>query len=265
MTATSPPRVQTEAFTGPIDLLVDEVRRQNVAVEQIAMAPLVARFLEYVRSAAERNLNLNIDWLHMAATLIQWKSRSLLPRDARENAAGPDPVRDDLVELLRSHRRDAAQQLAEQKRVAESRLSRPPDPLFTCAREPEEPADPPFVSVWDLIGLARDLAHWTIEYRSTEAHWNTGFDLTPAPVSTAQMMDALREFLRGCSSFPVDALPFLLGQPTPAHRACLFLGLLELVRDQEITVDQAAESDFSDSSGGVAVEGIWLALNDVQA
>ena len=76
------PSVQVEEFEGPLDLLLDEVRRQNVAIEKIAMAPIVARFLEYVRTAAERNLNLDIEWLHMAATLIHWKSRSLLPADA---------------------------------------------------------------------------------------------------------------------------------------------------------------------------------------
>ena len=58
------PSVQVEAFEGPLDLLLEEVRQQNVAIEKIAMAPIVARFLEYVRTAAERNLNLDIEWLH---------------------------------------------------------------------------------------------------------------------------------------------------------------------------------------------------------
>ena len=75
------PSVQFQEFEGPIDLLLDEVRRQNVEIEKIAMAPIVARFLEYVGKASERNLNLDIDWLHMAATLIHWKSRSLLPSE----------------------------------------------------------------------------------------------------------------------------------------------------------------------------------------
>ena len=84
------PPVQLEAFEGPLDLLLDEVRRQNVAIENIAMAPVVARFLAYVRAATEQNLNLDIEWLHIAATLIYWKSRALLPLDAT-GRAGPRP------------------------------------------------------------------------------------------------------------------------------------------------------------------------------
>src|SRR5437660_11492816 len=95
--ASLPPPVQLPQFEGPLDLLLDEVRRQNVAIENIAMAPIVARFLEYVATAAERNLNLDIEWLYMAATLIHWKSRSLLPRDV-EGDPQKDLIRDDLVQ-----------------------------------------------------------------------------------------------------------------------------------------------------------------------
>src|SRR6185312_13971154 len=109
--AASLPSVRWEQFEGPLDLLLDEVRRQNVAIETIAMAPIVARFLEYVRAAAERSLNLDMEWLHMAATLIHWKSRSLLPPEAGGQAQA-DPIRDGLVQQLLAHRRQAAQELA---------------------------------------------------------------------------------------------------------------------------------------------------------
>src|SRR4051812_16880187 len=121
---TSLPPVEVEAFAGPLDLLLDEVRRQNVAIERIAMAPIVARFLAYVRTAAARNLNLNIEWLHMAATLIQWKSRSLLPRDDREEPP-QDAVRDDLVQQLLAHRKEAADELARRRVVEGTRWSGP--------------------------------------------------------------------------------------------------------------------------------------------
>jgi chromatin segregation and condensation protein Rec8/ScpA/Scc1 (kleisin family) len=81
--ASLPPSVQIPEFEGPLDLLLDEVRRQNIAIEKPRH---VARFLAYVGTAAQRNPNLDIEWLHMAATLIHWKSRSLLPRDVTEDA-----------------------------------------------------------------------------------------------------------------------------------------------------------------------------------
>jgi len=128
------PWVELAEFEGPVDLLVDEVRRQNVAVERIDMTPLLGRFLEYVRRAAERNFNLEIEWLHLAATLINWKSRSMLPQDPREDAPGRDSVPDELIELIRRHRKEAAAQLAEQKRLEDTRLRR--SPTTVCPRPP---------------------------------------------------------------------------------------------------------------------------------
>src|SRR5215470_13666470 len=95
--ADSPPPVDLEVFEGPLDLLLDEVRRQNVAVEKIAMSAIVSRFLEYVETAADRSLNLDIEWLHMAATLIHWKSLSLLASGPLDET-GSDPIRDSLIE-----------------------------------------------------------------------------------------------------------------------------------------------------------------------
>ena len=88
-----------EPYEGPLDLLLAEVRRQRVAIERIAMAPIVARFLEYMRTAARRNLALDIEWLHMAATLIEWKSLALLPSTEESPA---DPIRDEVVRQLQS-------------------------------------------------------------------------------------------------------------------------------------------------------------------
>src|SRR3954447_26337403 len=96
---TSLPPVQTQEFDGPLDLLLEEVRRQNVEIESIAMAPIVSRFLDYMATAAERSLNLDIDWLHMAATLIHWKSQSLLPSEPGAKA-DRDPIREGTIRQL---------------------------------------------------------------------------------------------------------------------------------------------------------------------
>jgi len=64
-----------ESFDGPLDLLLDEVRRQRIAIEDVARAPLVARYLAYLQAATALERPLDIDWILLAATLIQWKSR----------------------------------------------------------------------------------------------------------------------------------------------------------------------------------------------
>jgi hypothetical protein len=94
-----------DSFDGPLDLLLDEVRRQRIAIEEVALAPLVARYLAYMETAAAQQLPLDIDWILLAATLIQWKSRSLLPATG---TSARDPIRDEIVELLLTHRKQAA-------------------------------------------------------------------------------------------------------------------------------------------------------------
>ena len=104
---TSLPWVRSGGVERPLDWLLEAVRQQEVAIKDLAMAPLVARFFEfeYVETAASRNLDLDIEWLLMAATLIQWKSLSLLPGGQRVAA---DPIRDELVRQLAVHRKEAA-------------------------------------------------------------------------------------------------------------------------------------------------------------
>jgi segregation and condensation protein A len=230
--ATSLPSVQDEHFEGPLDLLLDEVRRQNVSVEKVAMAPIVARFLEYMRTAAERNLNLDIDWLHMAATLIHWKSQSLLPADIIGRPAA-DPIRDGLVQQLLTHRKQAAGEFARRQSVEEARFARA-DGEFRERAEVEEPEAPPFVSVWDMIQQARELSRWVEQRR--ESHRET-FEVEQDDVTIAEMMDYLGRLLADGDS-RVDGARLLQEQPTASRRACLFLGMLEMMRNRQLELEQ---------------------------
>jgi segregation and condensation protein A len=238
MPPTSPPPVQLPEFEGPLDLLLDEVRRQNVAIEAIAMAPVVARFLEYVGSAAGRNLNLDIEWLHMAATLIHWKSRSLLPGDATEDPR-KDPIRDELVQRLLAYRQQAAGELARRRASEETRFTRSAAP--DAIRSPDPPAEAAgeaeFLSVWDLIQQARELAHWTEQYREDRDHWRDPFGVEPDGTTVCDMMDYLRYRLAE-SDGPLDALALMESQATVSRRSCLFLGMLEMALDRGVELAQ---------------------------
>lgn len=234
LAGSSLPSVRVEEFEGPLDLLLEEVRRQNVSIEKISIAPIAARFLKYMHMAAERNLNLDIEWVHMAATLIHWKSRSLLPPDP-EAQSKPDPIRDEIIQQLLAHRKEAAEELARRRSVEDTRFSRAaslPAPELTA--EPEEPT---FLSVWDLMQQARDIAGWVVEHRENHRHWNQTFGVEKDEVTLTEMIEYLRAEL--VSSVPLDALRLLGIQPTPSHRSCLFLGMLEMAREEEVQIDQS--------------------------
>lgn len=93
-----------EAFEGPLDLLLYLIRKANLNVLDIPMAPLTAQYLEYVEAMRATHLELAAEYLLMAAMLLEIKSRMLLPRPPREQAEEEDP-RAELVRRLLEYER----------------------------------------------------------------------------------------------------------------------------------------------------------------
>lgn len=231
MSAASPPR---KTFDGPLDLLLDEVRRQRIAIEEVALAPLVARYLAYMETAAAKQLPLDIDWILLAATLIQWKSRSLLPV---AGTSARDPIRDEIVELLLAHRKQAAEDLNRRRSEEAGRLSRGGDPDFREATPAGEDVDPPFISVWDLTQQARDLARWAAQQSQQRRQWHQSFPLEDEDITVAEMCEYLQTQL-AAGGTEIDASQLFVQQPTPLRRVYLFLAMLEMARAQQIRLLQ---------------------------
>ena len=105
--------IMLDAFQGPLDLLLYLIRKQNLDVLDIPMAPLTRQYLEYVEIMRSKNLELAAEYLVMAAMLMEIKSRMLLPRPAPLDAE-EDP-RAELVRRLLEYEqmKKAAQKLNE--------------------------------------------------------------------------------------------------------------------------------------------------------
>ena len=103
-----------EAFEGPLDLLLYLIRKENINVLDIPMAPLTRQYLEYVEMMRTTQLELAAEYLLMAAMLIEIKSRLLLPRPPSAEPIEDDP-RAELVRRLLEYERmkKAAQALDE--------------------------------------------------------------------------------------------------------------------------------------------------------
>src|SRR3970282_1423485 len=103
-----------EAFEGPLDLLLYLIRKENLDILDIPMAPLTRQYLEYVEIMRAKNLELAAEYLVMAAMLMEIKSRLLLPRPPAAAPIEEDP-RAELVRRLLEYERmkKAAQALDE--------------------------------------------------------------------------------------------------------------------------------------------------------
>ncbi len=108
-----PQDVFLEDFEGPLDLLLNMIRRQNFNILDIPMAQVTRQYLDYVEQIRQHNLELAAEYLLMAAMLIEIKSRMLLPRPPAAEGQEPEDPRAELVRRLLEYERMklAAQQI----------------------------------------------------------------------------------------------------------------------------------------------------------
>lgn len=92
--------IMLDAFEGPLDLLLYMIRRANINILDIPMAPLTRQYLDYVEAMRASNLELAADYLVMAAVLIEIKSRMLLPRPKQGEGDDAEDPRAELVRRL---------------------------------------------------------------------------------------------------------------------------------------------------------------------
>jgi segregation and condensation protein A len=240
-----PPAVQSGDFDGPLDLLLEEVRRQNVSIENVSMAPMLSRFLQYLQGASQRNLNLDIEWLHMAATLILWKSQSLLPVEPGQNPER-DPIREELVRQLVAHKKKLALDLDRLRDLEQSSFSR-----HTQAPSAKDTEQPILTTVWDLIQQARAIERW-IHQQNRLNHALAPLITSPDEVRVSDMIAYLHERFDATGAQVLDGIYLLEEQISADRRCCLFLAMLQMAHSQQIAIEQA------ESFGGIALSRLKL-------
>src|SRR5512144_1345142 len=92
-----------EVYDGPLDLLLDLIRKQDIDIYDIPIAQITAQYLSYVERIKHLDVDVASDFIYMASVLIQIKSRMLLPRDPTLAADMQDDPRAELVERLLEH------------------------------------------------------------------------------------------------------------------------------------------------------------------
>src|SRR5436305_15344636 len=103
----SPLNFHLEQYDGPLDLLLDLIRKQQIDIKDIPIATITQQYLEYMDKARDMDIDLGAEFVYMAATLIHIKSKMLLPRDPAlemEGELAEDP-RQELDDRLLEHER----------------------------------------------------------------------------------------------------------------------------------------------------------------
>jgi len=217
-----------QVYDGPMDLLLDLIRKQDIDIYDIPMAIITSQFLAYVNQLRASDVDVAGDFIYTASLLIHIKSKMLLPHtETGPEQAAEDPRRE-LVERLLEHERfkNAAQMLLEKQMLEAATWSNPGAREFRddVSAEPEIAAD-----TVDLVRIFREILE--------RARNRPVIDVEEDSVTVSQMIQFLARRLT-LEDKPV-ALRRLLSH-THSERAliAMFLALLEMVRLQAILLRQ---------------------------
>ncbi len=126
-------KVKLPIFEGPLDLLWHLIQKNKIDIYDIPMAEVTRQYLDYLAKFREFDMDLASSFLVMAATLLQIKSRMMLPRPPKENdeEEEPEDPRAELVERLLEYKkfREAAELLADMASIEEKSFARDPMPI----------------------------------------------------------------------------------------------------------------------------------------
>jgi len=215
-------------YEGPLDLLLDLIRKQDINIYDIPIAKITAQYLVYVERIKDLDVNIASEFIYMAAVLIHIKSKMLLPRDPLAPAGVDDDPRSELVNRLLEHEKfkSAAQMLLQKQQIEDAVLSNPALKDFMDAEgtEPELAAD-----VIDLVK--------TFQQILDRARNRPILEVDEETVTVGQMIQYLHRRL-SIESRPIRLKQMLRNVPSRQALVCMFLALLELVRLQAIQVRQ---------------------------
>jgi segregation and condensation protein A len=222
---------QLEQYEGPLDLLLDLIRKQQINIYDIPIARITAQYMEYMNKAAALDIELSAEFVYTAATLIHIKSKMLLPKDPELDKLDPeeDP-RKELVDRLLEHEKykNAAEMLQQKRIIEEAAWSNPAIQDFQSAEDTPGLA----VTLFDLVK--------TFQIVLERAKTRPTYDVGKEDVTVPDMIRFVRSLLeRTPRSQKISVAEMFEQQRSRRAMICLFLALLELVKRQAVLLEQS--------------------------
>ncbi|HKI60391.1 MAG TPA: ScpA family protein [Mariprofundaceae bacterium] len=220
------PPVQLDAFEGPLDILLHLIRSQKMDIFDIPIATITSQYLAIIKGNQVQDLDTAGDYLVMASTLMQLKSRMLLPRPEVDDEGNPIDPREELVAQLIAYEqyRVLAEELDARPRRGRDIFLRS---IFPEAKQVERPLPEP-----DLDALLMAFRNVLKRVGGEVRH-----QVFMETMSVREQMQVVMEGIRR-GSVQLDEL--LAGQPGREALVTTVLAILELWRQRVITVVQSS-------------------------
>lgn len=223
-------KVELQIYSGPLDLLLYLIRRNELDILDLPVATITSSFNEFLDVLELIDLDLVGDFLVMASTLAEIKSRMVLPRAEEEEIAEViDDPRSDLIQQLLEYKKfkDAANALEEHAAEWQERYPRLSDERPKSGKDPAEDLIKE-VELWDLVSaLARVVKRKEVEEESSITYDDT-------PISTYVERIGARVRQEGKLAFSA----FFEGEKLRSRITGIFLAILELLRHHHFRADQ---------------------------
>jgi len=231
----SPYKISIPIFEGPLDLLLDLIKRQEMNIHDIQISKITSQYLDYLHQLEQLNVDVSAEFVYMAATLIYIKSKMLLPPDplASPEEQAEDP-REELVQRLLEHEKfkNAAQLLYQKQQIEENVWSKPDKSLY----HDEGTEGELVVSLVDLVRVFQQVLERKKEVARIELQHET--------FTVAQMIAQLRAQILASDTNSVSLIQFFEACPSRHAMIVAFLAVLEMVKLQAVGLAQ--EKQFGD-------------------
>ncbi len=228
-------RINLDVFSGPLDLLLYLVRREEVDIYDISISKITEEYIRYVEMIKMFDVELAGEFLVMAATLMEIKSAMLLPADEIDALA--DEQNDPRAELIRQlleykKFKDAANMLKISAESQEQKFPRSDNIISGLKSDSEPELDIDQLSIWDLLGAFDTMM------KATGAMLDISHIKDDTPIDLYQIEILHRLQTEGAMSFE----KIFSGRNKRIVLVGLFLAVLELVREKLITAEQAKQA-----------------------
>ncbi len=234
--------VKTEAFEGPLDLLLHLINRLEIDIYDIKMAEITSQYMEHIHAMRVLELNEASEYLVMAATLLSIKSKMLLPIHQDEEMEDDFDVqvndpRDELVSRLIEYRKfkEAANHLNEMEESRHLYYTRPPADLSGFQSNQQLALFELDVNVYDMLGAFQKM----LRRKQLNAPLHTRVSKQDISIKT-QMRNVISTLKKSGGKLSFYELFPSMDKMTIV---ITFLSLLELIKRQFVQVEQKSNFD----------------------
>lgn len=214
-------------FEGPLDLLLHLIKKSNIDIYDISLSDITDQYLEYIHQMEELNLDIASEYLVMASELLEYKSRSLLPKKIEDDKEEEDP-KEELIKRLVDYKK-YKEITSEFKKLEDIRSEIYTKTPSNINEYDEKVINNSELSVNDLISAFKKF----IDRKEYEKPLNT--KITTKELSVSDRIIKIKEILKMKNE--VNFID-LFDKLTKDYVVVTFLSILEMSKNKEIEIKQ---------------------------